>query len=51
MFPAGPTIIDQVANSSFWLGLMNFFKYNLSEDISELMDFKDARSNFYASAQ
>ena len=51
MFPAGPTIIDQVANSSFWLGLMNFYKYNLSEDISKLMDFKDARSNFYASAQ
>ena len=27
MFPSGPTILDQVANSAFWLGLMIFYKY------------------------
>jgi len=31
MFPAGPTIIDQVSNSAFWLGLMTFYKYNLDK--------------------
>ena len=51
MFPSGPTIIDQVANSAFWLGLMNFYKYNLEKDMTKVMDFKDARSNFYAAAQ
>jgi len=51
MFPAGPTIIDQVSNSAFWLGLMTFYKYNLDKNISKIMDFKDARSNFYAAAQ
>ncbi len=48
--PAGPTIIDQVANSVFWIGLMK----GLPDDykrISVLMDFSEARSNFIKAAR
>ncbi len=51
MFPAGPTIVDEIANSAFWLGLMMFFKNNDIEDISKIMEFDDARTNFYSAAQ
>lgn len=51
MFPAGPTIVDEIANSAFWLGLMMFFKKNDISNISEFMEFDDARTNFYAAAQ
>ena len=51
MFPAGPTIVDEIANSAFWLGLMMFFKKNDFSNISEIMEFDDARSNFYSAAQ
>lgn len=51
MFPAGPTIIDEVANSAFWLGLMMFYKESSISNISEIMEFDDARTNFYSAAQ
>ena len=51
MLPAGPTIIDEVANSTFWLGLMMFYKNSNIEDIDKIMVFDDARINFYAAAQ
>lgn len=48
--PAGPTIVDQVANSAFWIGLMMGLpkKY---KNISARMDFDDARSNFIKAAR
>ena len=48
--PAGPTIKDEVANSAFWVGLMKGLpeKY---KNISSLMDFADARSNFVKGAR
>lgn len=48
--PAGPTIVDEIANAAFWLGLMNGFKDEY-KDITRLMDFDDAKSNFFATAR
>ena len=50
VIPAGPTIIDEVANAAFWIGCMEGFvdKY---EDISTLMSFDDVRDNFSKSAR
>ncbi len=50
VLPAGPTIVDEVANAAFYFGLMS----GLAEehaDISEVMDFDDAKSNFFAAAR
>ncbi|MEO9485204.1 MAG: CBS domain-containing protein [Ekhidna sp.] len=48
--PSGPTVVDEVANAAFWLGLMNGCppKY---KDLSQLMDFEDVRSNFIKAAR
>lgn len=47
--PAGPTVVDQMANFAFWVGLMmgRSEVYNLSSQ----MDFKDAKSNFIRAAR
>jgi len=50
MLPAGPTIVDEIANSTFWLGLMMFYK-NSELELEKIMRFDDARINFYAAAQ
>lgn len=47
--PAGPTIIDQIANLAFWAGLM--VGRNKDEDITQTMDFRDAKSNFIKAAR
>ncbi|MAQ32118.1 MAG: hypothetical protein CMD26_05275 [Flavobacteriales bacterium] len=51
MLPSGPTIVDEVANSAFWLGLLMFYKNSDIENINKLMKFDDARINFYSAAQ
>lgn len=48
--PSGPTVTDEVANSAFWLGLMNKMEDYYS-DVSEKMDFDDARMNFVAASK
>ena len=48
--PSGPTIIDEVANAAFWLGLMAGMPEQF-EDINRQMDFESVRYNFYAAAQ
>ena len=48
--PAGPTTLDEIANAAFWLGLMEGMPKEF-ENISELMDFKDTRFNFYNAAR
>ena len=50
ILPSGPSTIDQVANAAFWLGLMNGYKDEIN-DVTALMDFDDAKSNFLAAAQ
>tara|TARA_B100000579_G_scaffold214240_1_gene175177 strand:- start:7386 stop:10157 length:2772 start_codon:yes stop_codon:yes gene_type:complete len=51
MLPAGPTIVDQVANSTFWLGLLIFYKNSDIDELDKIMKFDDARINFYSAAQ
>lgn len=48
--PAGPTIVDEVANAAFWLGLMTELTRSL-EEVSGRMDFDHAKANFYAAAR
>lgn len=47
--PAGPTIIDEMANFAFWVGLMagRPKKY---DDMPNLMDFRTAKLNFLRAA-
>jgi CBS domain-containing protein len=48
--PSGPTILDEVANSAFFLGLMMALpkKYG---NVAERMAFEDAKDNFYSVAR
>lgn len=48
--PSGPTVTDEVANSAFWLGLMNKMG-DYYPDLTEKMDFDDARMNFVAASK
>jgi CBS domain-containing protein len=50
VIPAGPTVLDQVANSAFWLGAM-IGMANKFKDIREHMSFADAKDNFVKAAQ
>lgn len=50
ILPAGPSVVDEMANTAFWLGLMNGFEEEY-KDITKLMDFDDAKSNFLLSAR
>ena len=48
--PSGPSPSDEIANLMFWVGVMigKPKKYNA---IHTLMDFKDAKSNFFSAAR
>lgn len=48
--PAGPSIVDEVANSAFWLGLMSSFGDHYP-DVRLLMDFDQAKNNFVTVAR
>ncbi|GAB4243290.1 MAG: glutamate-cysteine ligase family protein [Ekhidna sp.] len=48
--PSGPTIIDQMANFAFWVGLMKG-KTAAYGDITNQMDFLDAKANFIKAAR
>jgi len=50
VLPAGPSTLDEVANAAFWLGLMEGMTEEI-EDVSRLMTFADARTNFVAAAR
>ncbi len=50
LFPAGPTVADEMANASFWLGLMEGYA-NLYDDITKHIRFDQAKANFYAAAR
>ena len=45
LFPSGPTVVDEVANTAFWLGLMKGIPPEF-DNIVEKMDFDDAKTNF-----
>lgn len=49
ILPSGPTVIDEVANAAFWLGMMNAFDDHYP-GIKKLMDFDTAKFNFLSTA-
>ena len=50
ILPSGPTLCDEIANASLWLGLLIGIpqQYN---DITTVMDFDDAKTNFMAASK
>jgi CBS domain-containing protein/gamma-glutamylcysteine synthetase len=50
ILPSGPTVVDEVANAAFWLGLLNGFE-DAYKDITQNLDFDDARLNFFAASK
>jgi hypothetical protein len=48
--PAGPSVIDEMANSAFFLGLMSSLPEEFG-DISKYMSFDDAKNSFYNAAR
>ena len=50
VIPSGPSVVDEVANATFWLGLVTGMGLHY-DDITKKMDFADARDNFLKAAQ
>ncbi len=50
VIPAGPTVLDQVANAAFWLGSMMGMATEY-KDIREHISFADAKDNFIKAAK
>ena len=48
--PSGPTILDEVANAAFFLGLMRALPGEY-DDVSSKARFEDAKENFYTAAR
>lgn len=48
--PSGPTVLDEMANFAFWVGLM-VGRPKKYDQVHQLMDFCDAKSNFMKSAR
>lgn len=48
--PSGPTVVDEVANAAFWVGMM-MGRPKAYNDIGDKMEFVDARSNFIKAAR
>jgi CBS domain-containing protein/gamma-glutamylcysteine synthetase len=50
VLPAGPTVIDEMANAAFWLGAMVGMADEYG-DITKLLSYEDIRDNFDKSAK
>jgi CBS domain-containing protein/gamma-glutamyl:cysteine ligase YbdK (ATP-grasp superfamily) len=50
VLPAGPTVLDEVANAAFFAGLMQSLP-EVYGDIDRLMPFDDAKANFLAASR
>lgn len=50
VLPAGPTIVDEVANAALWLGMMRGCA-DQYRDITKQFAFEDAKMNFYNAAR
>ena len=48
--PSGPTVVDEIANMMFWIGVM-VGKPKRYDNIHEKMNFKDAKANFFSAAR
>ncbi len=51
ILPAGPSIVDMVANAAFFYGLTQNLCEELSENKGQKMPFEQARNNFYNAAK
>jgi len=49
VIPAGPTLVDMVANMAFFIGLTLHLREQ--DDLEDRLPFEDARKNFYACAK
>lgn len=50
VLPAGPTIVDTMANAAFWYGLVRAVA-DMEQPISQQMSFSSANQNFVAAAE
>ncbi len=50
VLPAGPTVLDEVANAAFFFGLMSSISKEYG-DVADRMAFDDAKANFMAAAR
>jgi CBS domain-containing protein len=50
VLPAGPSVLDEVANATFWIGLMRGMP-KVCPDVAKKMAFQDVRANFVAAAR
>ncbi|MBD0327503.1 MAG: CBS domain-containing protein, partial [Pyrinomonadaceae bacterium] len=50
VLPSGPTILDEMANAAFFIGLMSALPVEYGA-INKLMTFDDAKANFFAAAR
>ncbi|UJH68464.1 CBS domain-containing protein [Allomuricauda sp. SCSIO 65647] len=48
--PSGPSVIDEMANFAFWVGLMKG-RPKVFDDMPSQMDFKSAKTNFIKAAR
>jgi CBS domain-containing protein len=48
--PAGPSVLDEVANSVFWIGTVMGVSKEY-RDVARFLDFDDVKSNFLAAAR
>ncbi|MBL9079485.1 MAG: CBS domain-containing protein [Planctomycetes bacterium] len=49
-FPAGPSVVDEIATGAFFFGLMAAVS-NEFDDVGKVMSFDDAKGNFVAAAR
>ncbi len=50
VLPSGPSVVDEVANAAFWLGLMAGISAQY-DDITKLIPFKEVEMNFLSTAR
>jgi len=50
VLPAGPSVLDEMANAAFYVGLMQALP-GVYGEIDKLMSFEDAKANFFAAAR
>ncbi len=48
--PSGPSLLDELANFAFWVGIMRG-RPKRFDNMAEIMDFREAKSNFVKAAR
>ena len=50
VFPSGPSVLDEISNSAFWLGLMNGMEDHYP-DVTSSFEFDHIKDNFVSAAR